>query len=177
MTDITDRFNAFRECARHLWNSHLATVASSDRWAVRDAFDDICAILFRTMVVGSLADGHEHELFSCPLPGRVAERPHLDWLHVVPAGSPTIPVMINRDPCLASGYWDHPTSRLPDRTELRFVSCFDFDELGFRDFKYLLVRIVTSTLPEIVGRVALVEWEHVRVFLDPEALVGSPAPT
>jgi hypothetical protein len=175
MMDITDRFNAFRECARHLWNCHLAAVVSSDRWAVRDDFDDVCVILFRTMVVGSLAEGHE--LLSCPLPGRVPERAHLDRLHVVPAGSPTIPVMINRDRSLASGYWDHPTCRLPEKTELRLVSWFDFDELGFRDFKYLLVRVVTSTQPEIVGRAALVECEHVRVLFDPEPLVGSPGPT
>ena len=79
-------------------------------------------------------------------------------LQVVPKTTPVgVPIMINRDPGSESGYWDHPLRQVsPEDVSLRFVRWFDFDELGFRDLRYFLVRIASASRDDIVGRAALI---------------------
>lgn len=74
--------------------------------------------------------------------------------------------MINREARRASGYWDHPKNRItPQDAELLFARFFDFDEVTYRDFRYLEVLIVSSASePSICGHWALLDFEYARVF-------------
>ena len=62
-------------------------------------------------------------------------------------------------------YWDHPISRLkPSDATLEFVDYFDFDHLGYRDFRYVRARI--CDFPEhndLVGREALFDTDYVDI--------------
>jgi hypothetical protein len=83
--------------------------------------------------------------------------------------------MINREPLTCDGSWDHPLQRVAEGdVDLRFVRWFDFDELGFREFRYYLVRIDSAAREEIVGRAALIECEHASVVLDENDLTAPP---
>jgi hypothetical protein len=90
-----------------------------------------------------------------PLPG----------VDVVPMHEQGVPILINRD-LPRNGYWDHPVNCIrPGEMELQFVGFFDWDMLGFRDFRYYEVTIGASpTDADVVGRSALIECAAVRVL-------------
>ncbi len=76
--------------------------------------------------------------------------------------------MINRT-IPAAGYWDHPIQRVKsDETDIRLISLFDWDEIGFRDMRYLRVRIVASPHKELIGRDALIEADSCIVTFEQE---------
>src|SRR5262252_10307478 len=100
MTDVTTRLNSFRECVRHLWNSHFlpSVVASSDKWALRDEFDAICSALFGCLVVDPLRLAPARDAAGILSTARDAAPRTLPWLHLVPNAPAGVPIMINRDP-------------------------------------------------------------------------------
>jgi hypothetical protein len=166
MTDVTQLFSTYRECVRHLWNTYFQPVAEpSQDWDLRDEFDTIARGIFSSLVLRAIG------VFDGELaPGYSAEPSALPGFRVVPAVEHGTPIFINRD-LPRSGYWDHPVSRVrPEEVELHLLRFFDFDELGYRDFRYFEVVIHTSTkYPEIVGRAALIEVEHAKVLFDKAA--------
>jgi len=150
--DITERFLEFREAARHLWNVYFRQDSKSPDWDERDEFSEAYVALFNAMVRYQLPPGAA----SIPHLGS-GESTALPGYHVVFSLSEILPLMINRD-IPAAGYWDHPTQQVEGTSvRLGLVSIFDWDQLGFRDFRYLRVRIMTSSDPGLVGRDALVE--------------------
>ena len=176
MKDVTTNLHLYRECVRHIWNTHFLgpIAASSHKWGLRDEFDDVCCRLFGALVVeplGLASASGGREILS---PGRSAAPRILRWLRVVPTAPAGVPIMLNRDPLLDHGYWDHSLQRVSAAdVDLRFVRWFDFDDLAFRDFRYYLVRIESAATHEVTGRAALIECEYTRVLLDQTAFGGS----
>jgi hypothetical protein len=165
MEDVTSHFTAYRECARHLWNIYFRPIAQTrgsldDTWDVRDQFDEIARALFSSLVLQPLnVSGAELALAASsePLP--------LHGFRIVPGTEHGVPIFINRD-LPRSGYWDYLLSVVrPTDVDLRLLRFFDFDQIGYRDFKYYEVLIAASeTHPEVVGRAALIECEYATVF-------------
>jgi hypothetical protein len=59
---------------------------------------------------------------------------------------------------------------LPEEVELQLLRFFDFDILGYREYRYFEVLIAASMkYPDIIGRAALIEVEHARVVFDERA--------
>jgi hypothetical protein len=171
MNDVTAPLRTYRECVRHLWNTHFLELlpVAQDPWGLRDQFDDICSALFGALVVErlGLASGASSDRILSPNCDPPAV---LGWLRVVPSGDCGAPIMINRERASDSSYWDHPIRRVGSSdVDLRLVHWFDFDELSFRDFKYYLVRIVASPFEDLVGRAALLDCEYASVLLEPSA--------
>jgi len=161
MNDVTHLFLTYRECVRHLWNTYFRSVAEpSQNWDLRDEFDAIARSIFSSLVLRPL-DVFDHEL----APEYSADPPVLPGFRIVPAVERGTPIFINRD-LPRSGYWDHPVSRVqPDEIEFDLLRFFDFDQLGYRDYRYFEVMVHASTkYPDIIGRAALIEVEHARVL-------------
>jgi hypothetical protein len=161
MEDVTNYFNEYRECVRHLWNTYFRSVAEQiNEWDVRDEFDDIARALFASLVLHPLGV-NATEL----TPASSAQPKALRAFRIVPRTEHGVPILINRD-LPRSGYWDHPLDLVrPTDVELHLLRFFDFDQIGHRDFKYYEVLIAASeTHPEIVGRAALIECEYAKVF-------------
>jgi hypothetical protein len=77
--------------------------------------------------------------------------------------------MINRS-IPPTGYWDHPIQQIKaEGTDIRLISFFDWDEIGFRDMRYFRVRIVTCPNKEIEGRDALIEADSCNVTFKKES--------
>jgi hypothetical protein len=175
MRDVTDILQSYRECVRHLWNAHFLHLlpATRDQWGLRDQFDDACSILFGALVVDRIGVSPAADAAHILSPSRRPSSPPLAWLHVVPLVDCRVRIMINRDATADGGYWDHPVKRvLSQDVELRLVHLYDFGELQFRDFKYYLVRIISSRIEGLAGRAALIESEYARVFVDEEAFTN-----
>ena len=92
----------------------------------------------------------------------------LPFLLVIPSSQEGVPTMINRSGPPATGYWDDPIDRLtPAEVNLQFIGYFDWNPYGFKDLQYFRVRIASSLPhPHLVGRDALLETNHARVFFD-----------
>jgi hypothetical protein len=170
MTDITDRMQNYRECVRHIWNTHFRTEAERRQdWDLRNDFCDAALILFRALVLDGFDVGETEGLADY----RAEQQPLLFLRLVIETASQ---ILINRTG--QSGYWDDPVSRLEkDDCDLRFIQFFDWSVLGFRDFAFYRVRIVASPrYPHLVGRDALVPvTSTVKIFCDVAASRGPGA--
>jgi len=151
--NITNRFLDFREAVRHLWNVYFHEEALRDQdWDLRDAFSLAYVALFEAMVMYRLPDG------ALPIAHLWdADTTVLDCYRV-DGRSSEFSLMIARD-CPPTGYWDHPISRVATSdVDLRLISLFDWDSLGFRDFRYLRVRLCRADNTDLVGRDALIDF-------------------
>ncbi len=158
MKEITESVAIFREAARHLWNTFFYPNAD---WDDRDRFSEVCVQLFDALVVAP------EGLSNIRLPQFFTHHPPpIPYLRVAPKSG--IPIMINRA-TPPVGYWDDPVTQIlpSDGARLAFVTFFDFDELGRRDFHYLEVEISEFTkYPHLVSRRALVEFNYVGIFVE-----------
>lgn len=166
MDDVTHLFSTYRECVRHLWNAYFRPVAEpTQSWNVRDEFDSIARDIFSSIVL------HPLGAFGCALsPASSPEPLPLRRFHVVPDVEHGTPILINRD-SPRSGYWDHPVSRVrPSDVDLHMLRFFDFDQLGYRDYRYFEALIHASPkYPDIIGRVALIEFANAKVLFSKPA--------
>lgn len=163
--DITKNFNTFREAARHIWNVYFSENAEKDMaWDLRDAYSEIYMGLFNALVRYHLPKGAK------PIPHLWDPEKDVLSEYKIEGTNDRLPTIINRDKP-ASGYWDYPVEYIvPEKTDLRLISCFDFDQLGFQDIQYLRVRIIGSDNPELIGRDALVEIKYCKIIFDEKSL-------
>lgn len=152
--DVTDLFEAYRECARHVRNTSFSTRESKD-WDTVESFSDVAELLFRRLVLDRLS--------SMSWDPGLSQAIEQNRLLIVPAGD-RMPVMISRDKD-ASGYWDHPVQYLePDMAVIAYRAYFDWDEHALVDFRYYRGVIVSSgRYPELVDHEALIETIYARV--------------
>ncbi len=162
-TDVTYAMNAYRECARHLWNIFFIDLLDTERqWDIADEFEDICLSLFTSLVLNPIGCTRQKKSA-----GYERDPEPIPCLKVVPVPDlDSSSILINRDPMKASGYWDYPVANLlPHDMDLRFIDCFDFDRLGHKEFEFYLVQIVDSpSYPDIISRKALVRAHSVKVI-------------
>jgi hypothetical protein len=162
MKEITELTNLYRECARNLWNTYFFNNASlGDEWDICDEFDDICVLLFSALVL------NPNEYTEIKKSNSYDKSPQpLACIKVVSSSDEGVQIQINRE-VDKSGYWDYPVNFVkPSDVDLRFIDFFDYNVLGFRDFKFCHVRIVGSDkFPGLVGRDALLESNDISIFV------------
>jgi hypothetical protein len=160
MSDVTHLFADYRESVRHLWNAAFRHATAPPSWDSQEAFEHVADCLFYALVLFPLG------LSGPQLPSKLLQT-LIAGLRIVPDSEHGVPIMISRDQ-EGSGYWDHPVNRVgPNDAELEFVGFFDFDQLGFRNFRYYDVLIRSSlTHPEIAGRAALLDCDYAKVFYE-----------
>jgi len=184
LIDVTDCLSAYREAARHLWNTLFAGSDLTDFDTV-DEFAEIDDRLFDAVVTpravalgGSVSYGDEPDSrrivpavegrslrCGCVLPGL------RDSLRVVPTIAHGTPIMIeNPREGYGNGYWDHPIGAVrPEDVELKYIEYFDWDMLGIREYRYYMVEILRfEGHPELERRRALLDVAHARVTVSKE---------
>lgn len=152
--DVTDLFEAYRECARHVRNTSFSTRESKD-WNTVDSFTEVADLLFRRLVLDALGG----TTWDPALPQAIGQ----NRLLIVPAAE-RMPVMVSREKT-ADGYWDHPVQYLePDMAVIAYREYFDWDPHALVDFRYYRGVILSSGRhPEIVEHEVLVETIYARV--------------
>src|SRR6267143_2163773 len=143
---VTGPMNAYRECARGLWNNFLRSGADFD---VMDDFSTLCGTLFANIVLRPIGEyGFRRQSAGDPYP----------FLRVTPTVDP-VPIMINRPSKDRNKYWDEPVLKLGLRgLELLFINYFDWDSFGYIDLQYYRGKIVRSEeQPQVNGREALLD--------------------
>ena len=148
---IDERMKQFRLASRELFNHYFCVPEpyDNDGWILEERFSDVQVLLFEKLVL-------EPEDLPAIAYGSVQNK-----LLVELTNSESAPIMINRD--IDSGYWDYPIKEFTKDTRLLFISFFDWDQLNYRDNRYVRVQIDRCvTHPDIVGKHALVESQYVR---------------
>jgi hypothetical protein len=157
MIDVTTDIQLFRETARHVWNSSIASTAASHPGETSEAFDQICEELFYVVVL--MANGIDESVEKLNGDG-------FRSLKVVPLIAEGTPIMVNRT-APAGPYWDDPVVLVkPAGIDLSLIGFFDWDSFANIDLRYLRVRVEDAPgYPTIIGRQALVDVSHAKVVL------------
>ena len=159
MRDITNLFDHYRVVARSIWNTGFWSEPELQDWDSRDQFEQITRLLFKALVVARVEGGHCCDLNSLP--------PDHTY-HVVPF-SDLVPISIERPrDGDRNHYRDDPVNKVKATdVELHFLDYFDWAEMAYIDLQYYRVRIAAfPSQPHLVGRVALIEHLHAKVFVD-----------
>lgn len=153
LIDFDECMNQFRIASRELFN-HFFRVpdpygSGKQAWLQEERFRDVQALLFQKLVAEPLSLGIVE--YGNPQPDILVE-PRYDG---------AVPIMLNRD--VDSGYWDYPLREIDKDSRLSFVSFFDWDQLDYRDNRYVCVRVDSSPAHvDIIGKHGLIESQYVR---------------
>lgn len=153
--NLDTRMNRFRLASRELFNHYFrvedasGTETDPEAWGAEERFEEVETVLFEKLVL-------EPMQLSGPTYGHRNTR-----IQVRLRSGRFAPIMLNRE--VDSGYWDHSIREVTDDATLEFVSFFDWDQLHYRDHRY--VRVVVAawpSQPSAVGKHALIESQYVR---------------
>lgn len=149
--EINSLVHRFRLASRDLFN-HFFRVEdpyeNEDAWAFEERYSEVEALLFEKLVL------------------EPANLPVIRYGSMHPAIGVEIkygefaPVMLNRE--LDSGYWDDPIKEVTSEAKLAFISFFDWDQLDYRDHRYVRVQVLEwPSQPHTIGKHALIETHYV----------------
>lgn len=146
MNWLTVRMREFRECARHTWNTYFQPL--TDGW---HEFINVEQALFAALVLEQI-DLPEGQWRKDPTGYHPAIRVEFE---VPPRGQPVL--LGTSAPEANTTQWEEV--RLTDTDiDLRYIEFFDFANLDDpKDFRYVLVRVVTARREELVGKDLLIE--------------------
>ena len=150
--DLDILLNRFRIASRGLFNQFFRMDAphnSGEAWILEARYCEVEALLFDKLVL------EPAQLSSIPYRTLHPE------IRVELRNGGFAPMMLNRE--VDSGCWDYPLGEVTREAKLAFVSFFDWDQLDYRDHRY--VRVVIADWPTrtaLVGKHALIETHYVR---------------
>lgn len=151
MSNINRLMDRFRFASREIFNDHFRAESpySPDGAILERRFNELQTILFQKLVT------------------EPASLPSVPYGEIQPAivillrkDFVSAPAMLNRE--VNSGYWDHPLKEVTRDCRLLFMSFFDWDQLDYRDNRY--VRALVSewpSHPEVIGKHALIDSRYV----------------
>jgi len=154
METIDELLNKFKLASRELFNHYFHKIEpyDNDGWEWEERFSIVQATLFEELVtvpmnLSKLRYGEVQPEISVKL-----------------NSEGIVPIMINRE--IDSGYWDFSVKEIDNVAKLAFISFFDWDQLGYRDNRYVRVIIQGwEHRPEAVGKHAIIESQYVKFSL------------
>jgi hypothetical protein len=151
--DLNEIMNRFRLASRELFNGFFHVTDplnhSAVAWRLEERFSSVEQLLFDKLV---------SEPASLPAIRYGDLQPSV---HVILRDGGIAPIMLNRG--IDSGHWDHPVTQATPDARLQFVRFFDWDELDYRDNRY--VRIIVGdwpSQPDTIGKHGLIESQYVK---------------
>ena len=171
LVDVTHFVDAYREAARHVWNTWLLPqIPRVGDDAVGHADCHLRWVLFNQLVLEEIDQGEDPRCgddgWECSIP----ETP-LAFLKVLPdlGGSPfhlyTRPLAQGG---MSLGHARGDVDFGNGGFELEWIQVFDFIQFGFRDYTYFKVCVKRANNPDHVGCLALVPRLGWRVCFDPD---------
>lgn len=151
--DLNELMDQFRLASRELFN-HFFRVpdpysSGQYAWQQEERFRNVQAVLFQELVAEPMSLSIAE--YGNPQPNVLVEL----------RDDGGVPIMLNRE--IDSGYWDFPVKEARADARLLFVSFFDWDQLDYRDNRY--VRVQVDRWPahsDVEGKHGLIESHHVR---------------
>lgn len=144
----------YRECVRGIWNNTFRPSVGKDA-----DFDDVDAFwIVRDTLLAEFVLRRLGLPFHNRDRGDRYSREPVNRIRVVPRPNP-VPVKVNRPSADGNLYWDDPVRSVrAEGLALQWIDFFDWNNFGFIDLQYHLVRIdECSEHPHLVGKAALIE--------------------
>ena len=150
--DLDARMNQFRVASRELFNQFFRAddpYNNDQAWPMEERYSEVQELLFQKLVLEPA--GLPPIAYGLLNSSVVVALRHGDFA----------PIMLNRE--VDSGYWDHPLREVTRDAKLAFVSFFDWDQLDYRDRRYVRVQVLDwPSQPAAVGKHGLIEAHYVR---------------
>lgn len=144
--------NRFRIASRELFNQFFRVEdpdKSDDAWVLEERYREVEALLFEKLVL---------EPAQLPIISYGTLHPNI---RVELRHGERAPIMLNRE--IDSGYWDYPLKEATRDAKLAFVSFFDWDQLDYRDHRYVRAQVTQwQSQPKAIGKHAFIETHCVR---------------
>jgi len=154
---LNELMTQFRLASREIFNHffHLSNRYENDGWLLVVRFCDVEDVLFQKLVTEPAS--RENVRYGGIQSG----------IRVELSTSEPVPVMMNRE--VDSGYWDHPLKKVTKEAGLAFVRFFDWDQLDYRDNRYVRVQVLRwPSHQEAIGKHALIESQYVKFIVAPK---------
>lgn len=163
-TDCTQSFRRYRELFRMIWNGYFASEPALCEPEPHFLFHDAAARLFEALIFLP---------FSIYVNVSDRYRPGMSgdfMVHIaVTEASLAVNARLQSEPVTIYGRPTLPVR--PGEAELRFISFFDWDEMGPRQFSFLEVRIERlDSHPDLVGRHAIIDMDACSIWLEYEVV-------
>jgi hypothetical protein len=143
--DLDVLMNRFRVASRELFNHFFhSSTHDEEPWFAQERHQEVETALFWALVTA---------------PAELTEVPYGELqpeILIEPNFSGELDWMLNRE--RDSGYWDDDLKHAPTDSKINFLSFFQWDWLGIRD--YDLVKVVVTASPSnerLIGKQALVQ--------------------
>lgn len=162
MNELTRRMWEYRQCLKVVWNGFLANEGD---WDDRDYFYNAAVELFRAIVLYLFDDNDRNAEILPTYRGDKSPFAAIRVKATTPDG-----IMMSTEGTFRDTKKLSPEIQLDD-IDMRYIDLYDVDELRFRAFKYVMVEIIDSPVPEQVMIRLLIPFENA-VF---EAVDPSPA--
>lgn len=150
--DLDASLNQFRIASRELFNMFFRVddpYKNDQAWVLEERYREVEDLLFQKLVV-------EPANLRAVAYGVLNPSIRVELKH-----GESAPIMLNRE--VDSGYWDHPLREVTRDAKLAFISYFDWDQLDYRDHRYVRVQVLEwPSQPCAVGKHAFIEAHYVR---------------
>ena len=150
--NIDSRINHFRIASLELFNLFFRVddpYSNDQAWVMEERYSEVQDLLFQKLVVEPA--GLQSVVYGLLTSSIVVSLRYGDFA----------PIMLNRE--VDSGYWDHSLKEVTREARLGFISFFDFDQLAYRDHRYVRVQVLEwQSQPSVVGKHGLLESQYVR---------------
>ena len=156
---ILESINKYRECVRSIWNIYfLNNFQINQDWILIDSFNRIKQDLFQSIVLYQLEEDMPDFVLGYPI----------NKIKIIPADNICweIPVSINREKGINSGYWDHPITKINSYADISFINFFDWNPYGFIDMSKIIA--VISDYPEnqnLIGHCLIIDLIYVDIVI------------
>ncbi|MBC5786381.1 hypothetical protein H8N03_25815 [Ramlibacter sp. USB13] len=150
--NLHDHMHRFRLASRELFNQFFRLddpYPDNRGWVLEERYREVENLLFQKLVIEPTGlDGVEYGTLNHGI--RVALR-----------NGEFAPIMLNRE--IDSGYWDYPLEEVTREAKLGFISFFDWDQLDYRDHRYVRVQVLEwAAQPAVVGKHGFIETHYAR---------------
>jgi len=149
--ELDARLNQFRIASRELFNLFFRLdkpYENDGAWVLEERYREVEKLLFEKLVLEPSALSGQY--------GALNPR-----IRVVLKHGEFAPIMLNRE--VNSGYWDYPLREVTKEAALGFISYFDWDQLDYRDHRYVRVQVLEwPSQSAVVGKQAFIEAQYVK---------------
>ncbi len=160
--NLDEEYTLFRSVARSLWNSGFSQNPDYKKFSYQLAFQRVAEILFQIYIFGPTKIWHEGAVANptrFPITSDDPRRIRVVARHSGATIRMSASTEMNFEP-LAIPVGDRPHC-------FRFIQPFDWDQLGIRDYRHIIVLVESWTEhEECIGRIGMVDVDDCSVVLE-----------
>jgi len=148
--DITDIFQNYRECVRHIWNTYFRMLDDGAH-----KFINVERELYVALVLEQIYDDDDYNEDEGEYVKTFVVKPDSELY--------SIHVLLGNEIQKKHIKWDEVLITI-SKTDLRFMEYFDWEDEGIRDYKYVRCRVINcEDNLDIINKDILIKTDYVKI--------------